>query len=174
MDPLWSEICWSNFIYFKYFILLIVSTNYVYVCVHVRACACVCVRARACVCVCVSVCVQMLDKLFRSSMMHDTSMKLLFLLADLYAALRTNRSFHLKHLQKWDPSIWSTHKSGSNRCQTPLDVSQFSTLPPDRSRCHFAIRHWFQPLRDVGTGLELGASLPSASRHAGYVHVADK
>ena len=29
-----------------------------------------------------------------------------------------------------------------------------STLPPDCSRFYFAIRHWFHPLRDVGTGLE--------------------
>ena len=32
MDPLWSETCWSNFKYFKYFIIiLIVSTNYIFV-----------------------------------------------------------------------------------------------------------------------------------------------
>ena len=32
MDPLWSETCWSNFKYFKYFIIIIiVSTNYIFV-----------------------------------------------------------------------------------------------------------------------------------------------
>ena len=32
MDPLRSEICWSNFKYFKYFLItLIVSANYIFV-----------------------------------------------------------------------------------------------------------------------------------------------
>jgi len=32
MDPLWTEKCWNNFNYFKYFIIiLIVSTNYIFV-----------------------------------------------------------------------------------------------------------------------------------------------
>jgi hypothetical protein len=51
MDPLRSETCWSNFKYFKYFIIiLIVSTNYIFV--------------------------RMLDtKVFESSLMHGTNTK---------------------------------------------------------------------------------------------------
>ena len=60
----------------------------------------------------------------------------------------------MRHFTLTDPSSSNTYKTRSNPYLIPLEVSQISTLPPESRRCYFAIRHWFQPLRDVGTGLE--------------------